>query len=151
MDPELLHYALEAKDAADKAARFCASAIKAAKSAEDWHARAEVFAANAAYERAEADYAWGRIREQFRRLGIMVPDYEEEVDANDGDDAADADDEYDDGASAADEEIRVLMRGGAEGDGADGADEEQPRGAEGDGADGADEAGRRLRARREGM
>ncbi len=145
MDVELVHYALRARKAADRAARFCASAIKAAKSAERWHARAETFAANAAFERAEADYAWERVRAQLRRLGIMIPDNN----PNEGDDAA-MDDDDDDGAAAADEEIKALMTaeqpGAAEGDG-DTADEDY-RGPDREPEE-AQQAGRRVRARRD--
>ena len=147
MDVELVHYALRARKAADRAARFCASAIKAAKSAERWHARAETFAANAAFEQAEANHAWESVREQFRRLGIMIPDNN----PNEGDDAADMDDDDDDdGASAADEEIKALMTaeqpGAAEGDG-DTADEDY-RGPDREPEE-AQQAGRRVRARRD--
>ena len=146
MDVQLVQYAMRARKAADRATRFCASAIKAAKSAERWHARAEVFAANAAFERSEADYAWERVRAQLRRLGIMIPDNN----PNEGDDAAMDDDDDDDGAAAADEEIKALMTaeqpGAAEGDG-DTADEDY-RGPDREPEE-AQQAGRRVRARRD--
>ena len=145
MDVELVHYALRARKAADRATRFCASAIKAAKSAERWHARAETFAANAAIEQAEANHAWESVREQFRRLGIMIPDNN----PNEGDDAADMDDD-DDGASAADEEIKALMTaeqpGAAEGDGD--TDDSDYRGPDREPQE-AQQSGRRVRARRD--
>ena len=60
MDPELLHYAQRARRAADRATRFCASAIKAAMAAKRWHARAETFAANAALKAHAAAKGAGR-------------------------------------------------------------------------------------------
>ena len=148
MDVELVHYALRARKAADRAARFCASAIKAAKSAERWHARAETFAANAAFERAEADYAWERVRVQFRRLGIMIPDNN----PNEGNSEPEGDDEDDDdGAEAADEEIRALVTaqqpGAEEGDGETENDEDY-KGPDREPKE-AQQAGRRVRARRD--
>ena len=165
MDPELLHYAQRARRAADRATRFCASAIKAAMAAKRWHARAETFAANAAYESAEANYAWERVRVQFRRLGIMIPEYGNTDDEADDDIDKiiindDADDADDDAEAAADEEIRWLKNaetpGAEEGDG--GTEDEvdwrgpdrEPREAQQAGREPGDaqQVGRRVRARR---